>query len=167
MLHNKDRLHFTLLGQEIEKNCQIAPGTAFEDVDDDGMPCYKVVVKFIGGIFGSFSQWVTFDFDFQPILVRKLSVEVGSMDTHERVKHLREQLQFDRWTPFNRQIIPFNGNTEKYEKLLQKQYKEPSSTESVVTQHTIATELNCHNYVHKMHKLLEMEELTRNKIISR
>ena len=37
----------------------------------------------------------------------------------------------------------------------------------VITQQSIGVELNRHNYVHKMHKLLQLEELTRQQIISR
>jgi hypothetical protein len=41
---------------------------------------------------------------------------------------------------------------------LKRQYKAPSSSESVITQHTVATELNRNNYHHMMHKLLELEQ---------
>jgi hypothetical protein len=46
-------------------------------VDNNGSPCFIVRVNFNGTMFGSFSQWVVFDFSTQPVLVRKLSVEVG------------------------------------------------------------------------------------------
>ncbi len=46
-------------------------------------------------------------------------------------------------------------------------YKAPSSAETVINQQSIGVELNRHNYVHKMHKLLLLEELTRHQIVSR
>ncbi|GFN76046.1 helicase with Zinc finger domain 2, partial [Plakobranchus ocellatus] len=45
-------------------------------------------------------------------------------------------------------------------------YKDPSAHKDVVTSHTL-TKLNQHNYVHKMHGLLELEEMTRHAIVSR
>lgn len=49
--------------------------------------------------------------------------------------------------------------------MLQK-YKEPASSETVVTQDSMR-ELNEHNYVHKMHRMLDLEEITRHRLISR
>lgn len=168
LLYNKDRLHFALQSNDIDRSCQIAQGSVFEDVDSQGLPCYRVKVQFTGTMFGSFSQWVIFDFNVEPVVVRKLSVEVGTMKTHEKVKHLRQKLHFDRWTSENREIIPFKAeHVEEMQRKLKKIYKAADSSHSVVTQHSVATELNCNNYVHKMHKLLHMEEITRHQIISR
>ncbi|KAL3877847.1 hypothetical protein ACJMK2_035491 [Sinanodonta woodiana] len=168
LLYNRDRLHFSLRSPSTtEKSCQIAPGEVFEDVDDSGMPCYRVTVQFTGGMYGSFQQWVIFDFDTEPVVCRKLTVEVGTQSSHEKVRHLRETLTFDRWTSLNREIVRYDSDaTYPYEEKLLRQYKEPASSESVVTQQVVLTELNRHNYVPKMHKLLELEEITRHQIIS-
>ena len=48
---------------------------------------------------------------------------------------------------------------------LLRHYKAPTSADAVVTREAIGVELNRHNYVHKMHKLLQLEELIRTKII--
>ena len=58
---------------------------------------YELKVKFKAGMFGSFSQWVVFDFGFQPVLVCKVNVEVGTKFIQDKVKKLRQQLQFDRY----------------------------------------------------------------------
>ena len=168
LLYNRDRLHFNIQGSNLDKGCQIAQGTIFEDVDVSGSPCYIVGVNFNGTMFGSFSQWVVFDFGTHPVLVRKLSVEVGTKSTHEKVKFLRQKLQFDRWTSENREIVRFVTKfIDALGEKLKRQYKAPSSSESVITQHTVSTELNRNNYHHKMHKMLELEEITRHQIISR
>ena len=49
---------------------------------------------------------------------------------------------------------------------LRRLYKTPASTNDVVTNQTLGVELIRHNYVHKMHKLLQLEELTRSQIIA-
>ena len=82
-----------------------------------------------------------------------------------QVKDLRQKLAFDRWTSENRQVIPYQYKYDDFTVSLTQHYKEPSS-EVVVTQDSIR-ELNRHNYVHKMHKMLELEEMTRQKLISR
>lgn len=125
-------------------------------------------VHFTGNMFGSFNQWVIFDFGTQPVLVRKLYVEVGTVGTHERVRSLREKLQFDHWTAENREIVRYEGaNVDELEKRLTSKYKSPTSSDSVISQHSVTTELNWNNYHHKMHQLLEMEEMKRHQIISR
>ncbi|XP_046550029.1 LOW QUALITY PROTEIN: helicase with zinc finger domain 2-like [Haliotis rubra] len=166
LLYNRDRLHFTICSQD-GKTHQIAPGDTFENTDAKGMACYRVDIKFTGGMFGSFSQWVIFDFGSAPVLVRKMSVEVGHQRIHEQVHSLRQKLAFDRWTSLNREIIrPGNMCGDEFNEQLLRKYKEPSSSEHVVTQNSIIAELNRNNYIHKMHKLLELEEMTRHHIIS-
>lgn len=93
-------------------------------------------------------------------------MEVGTRSVHEKLRNLREQLRFDRWSSQNRQIIPHETMDETEEKLVAK-YKEPTSADTVVTGTTVSTELNQYNYKPKMHKMLELEEITRHQIISR
>lgn len=75
-------------------------------------------------------------------------------------------LSFDRWTSENREVIPYKFNYDDGVLNMMQKYKEPSSSEAVVTQDTMH-ELNRHNYVHKMHRLLELEEMTRHRLIAR
>ena len=53
-------------------------------------------VRFTGGMFGSFMQWITFDFGSRPVLVRKLNVELGVQIVQDKVQQLRKQLDFFR-----------------------------------------------------------------------
>lgn len=164
LLYNKDRLHFSLKENEMDKSVQIAPGESFKVSRDQ----YRVEVQFTGNMFGSFNQWVVFDFGTLPVLVRKLYVEVGALGTHEKVRSLREKLQFDRWTTENREIVRYKGGVvDELERKLTSKYKAPASSDSVISQHSVTTELNWNNYHHKMHQLLEMEEMKRHQIISR
>ena len=57
----------------------------------------QVVVDFRGGLFGSFSQWLSLDVGVRPIVVRKLNVELGTRLVNQDVRSLREKLQFDRY----------------------------------------------------------------------
>jgi|SRR6218665_685665 len=98
LLYDRDRLHFTLHGQNIEKDCQIAPGESFiKSKVSAASNVYNVEVRFSSGIFGSFSQWVIFDFNDRPVLVRMVNAELGTQFVQEKVKALREKLKFDRY----------------------------------------------------------------------
>ena len=48
-------------------------------------------------MFGSFMQWIVFDFGKRPVLVRKLNVELGTQKNQEQIKRLRKELNFDRY----------------------------------------------------------------------
>lgn len=164
LLQHSARLHFHLQCADSSKH-QIAAGEQFEDADSRGLPCYTVNVHFSGGMFGSFSQWVAFDFGTKPVLLKKLNVELGHEAVHEKVRDLRQMLSFDRWTTENREVIPYMYTYDDLTvKMLQK-YKEPASSETVVTQDSMR-DLNEHNYVHKMHRMLDLEEITRHRLIS-
>ena len=82
------------------------------------------------------------------------------------MKELRENLTADRWSSQNRHIVRVDRSNDSLTEELLLRYKEPTESESVVTVDSM-TELNKHNYVHKMHKLLELEEITRHAMISR
>ncbi|KAK3756129.1 hypothetical protein RRG08_046040, partial [Elysia crispata] len=113
LLHNKGRLHFRLVSTSEEfEGYQVAPGDLFLDVDADSKACYKVIVCFSGGMFGSFSQCVVFDFGLRPVLGRKLSVEIGDQPQQEKVKELRKELCVERWTSQNKEIIRSSNASE-------------------------------------------------------
>ena len=99
LLQNKDRLHFVLFGEDLNDTCQIASGESFI-APECQVNTYKVRVLFKGGMFGSFTQWVSFDFGGRPVLVRKLNVELGVHYVQEKVKQLRAKLSFDRCVVF-------------------------------------------------------------------
>ena len=45
-------------------------------------------------------------------------------------------------------------------------YRTPTSVDDVVQQRTLTVEMNCNNYVHRMHDLLRLEEYTQAKLIA-
>ena len=75
-------------------------------------------------MFGSFSQWVVFEMKgIRPVLVRKLSVEVGTREVQKTVEKLRKQLGFDRWTLENRELQPYGSSNDKFMDELQRKYE--------------------------------------------
>ena len=97
---------------------------------------YRIEVKVKTHMFGSFSQWLCFDFgdlrsrgerhsvshvdsksDSDAVIhhfgrytryIRKLMLECGSRVVHERVRAVCEKLKFDRWTRANRTVVPYD-----------------------------------------------------------
>jgi len=78
-----------------------------------------------------------------------------------------------RWTAENRQIVPFTDDesrsrTSSHNTALLDKYPAPSqSLDEVLDVGTISVELNRHNYMHQMRRLLQLEELTQSRIIAR
>ena len=77
-----------------------------------------------------------------------------------------------RWTGDNRHVVRFDArqtmrSTNEFSQQLVRHYKAPSSADTVINQQSLVVELNQHNYLHKMHKLLYMEELAQQNIIAR
>jgi len=76
-----------------------------------------------------------------------------------------------RWTADNRQIVAFTDDesvttTSSNAALLDK-YPSPSqSDDDVLNVGTISIELNRHNYISHMRRLLQLEELTQTRIIA-
>jgi len=96
----------------------------------------------------------------------------STVECQERVLSLQQELQLARWTSDNCNIVPFDEvavpatGDDLDAKLLQR-YKLPSDINEIINTETINNELNIHNYTHRMHSLLLLEEYTRMKIISR
>ena len=45
LLYNKDRLHFSLVGPQLDKDCQFAPGNLFEQPSPIETKSYSVQVR--------------------------------------------------------------------------------------------------------------------------
>ncbi|XP_064619080.1 3'-5' exoribonuclease HELZ2-like [Lineus longissimus] len=164
LLNNKDRLHFELAAENVR--CQIRRGEDLEvESHKEGCRKYEIKVHFRSDMFGSFHQKVVFDFGSQPVLYKDIIVDVGNKGSHDKVQDLREQLKFDRWTNDNREIVRIEEPANPFHEQLLRKYK-VKDVQDIITQTAISTELKSTNYVHKMHELLYLEEMTQQKIVS-
>ena len=170
LLCDLSRLHFTLESIHAGPldNNQLADGNLFQT--EFGNTCgYTVRVKFYSEITGFFSQRVIFDFGFRPVVGRTVNVNMhNTAECRERVLSLQQQLQLARWTDDNCNIVAFEPPTVSADlnaELLER-YKLPSDINAIINTETITNELNKHNYAHRMHSLLLLEEYTRMNIIS-
>lgn len=72
-----------------------------------------------------------------------------------------------RWTSENRTIVHFSESASDRQSEVMRQYRPPTSADEVITQESITVPLNKHNYAHKMHGMLRLEEMTQARIIAR
>ena len=187
LLHDLSRLHFTLESTASRPlaNNQLASGGHFQTPQSDLHTAYAVRVKFNSETQGFFSQRVTFDFGFRPVVGRTLSVNMhGTTQDRDRVVGLQQELQLQRrWTNDNCTIVAFDetktaavfaaaaaaddDDGDDLDARLLERYRQPSDVNEIINTGLINNELNRHNYTHRMHGLLTLEECTQAKIISR
>ena len=96
------------------------------------------------------------------------------MSVSDALVYIVIQVLFDvsRWTSANRHIIPFTDDeshaTSCYNAALLDKYPAPSqSLDDVLTVGTVSVDLNRHNYVSQMRRLLQLEEMTQTRIIAK
>ena len=58
---------------------------------------YTVKVYFQTRTYGSFSQWVAFDFGERPVIIKKLHVDVSERKALGEIRSLRFNLTCDRY----------------------------------------------------------------------
>jgi len=112
-------------------------------------------VNYISGMYGTFREWVIFEFSCGSKLVRKLSVDVGSEDDFIKITKLRETLSVSRWTEDNAEIVRCKLTSNNVKTCL----KDPVSISALST-------LKQENYVEQMHLLLDIEEARRNDLLN-
>lgn len=174
LLHDQSRLHFTLESTRASPldNNQLASGNHFQ-TEYAVKFAYTVRVKFNSEMEGYFRQRVIFDFGARPVVGRTVSMDVhATTDCHDRVVSLQQQLQQlgRRWTRDNCTIVPFDdaaAGADDLDATLLERYRLPTDFREIVNTEMMSNELNRHNYTHRMHSLLMLEEFRRADIISR
>lgn len=109
-------------------------------------------------MFGTYKEWIVFEFSDERRLVRKLCVDIGSKDDFSKIRNLREKLNFPTWTDDNADIVRVKTASSDVLRL--------PPPEDIANMSLLNGHLTCGNYVKKMHWLLQMEELTRLELIS-
>ncbi|XP_059419292.1 helicase with zinc finger domain 2-like isoform X2 [Carassius carassius] len=131
---------------------------------------YQLSVSFLSFRPGVYEQWLVFDFDMRPVLLRKLKVRVGQQfhvqpDEAEE-SECAEILLDERWNSGNRVIVPFFARKEKDEQLLSK-YKPPQINLQFNPYADHSSPLHRDNYRERAHHFLFKEEIAEEELISR
>lgn len=143
----------------------------FENVDfnEDSYTCK---VRFVTAIYGTFRQVVVFDFGFEPVLIKKLCVDVVSVTDMEKLQQAGDTaVSFtDRWSSSDVTVIPFENRPYalgEQEECLLTCYPPPHGTKFTVTQSVMEPLLTKTNYASRQHELLCIEEMAQYELLSR
>ncbi|XP_016419626.1 helicase with zinc finger domain 2-like isoform X2 [Sinocyclocheilus rhinocerous] len=131
---------------------------------------YQLSVSFLSFHPGVYEQWLIFDFDIRPVLLRKLKVRVGQQfhvqpDEAEE-SECAEIFSDERWNRGNRVIVPFFARRKEDEQLLSK-YKPPQINLQFNPHADLSSPLHRDNYRERAHHFLFREEIAEEELISR
>jgi len=94
-----------------------------------------------------------------------------TVECQERVLSLQQDLQLTRWASDNCSVVRFSETAAvpaaELDVNLVERYSLPSDINELINTETVSSQLNRHNYTHRMHSLIRLEEYTRMKIVSR
>ncbi|XP_051984818.1 helicase with zinc finger domain 2 [Xyrauchen texanus] len=130
---------------------------------------YELSVCFLSFRPGVYEQWLVFDFEMRPVLLRKLKVRVSqqfhTQPDEAEEKECAEILSNERWNRGNRVIVPFYARKDD-EQLLSK-YKSPQINLQFSLHSDHSSPLHRDNYRERAHNFLFKEEISEEKLISR
>ncbi|XP_052404760.1 helicase with zinc finger domain 2 [Carassius gibelio] len=131
---------------------------------------YQLCVSFMSFRPGVYEQWLIFDFDIRPVLLRKLKVRVGQQfhvqPNEAEESECAEIFSDERWNRGNKVIVPFFARREEDEQLLSK-YKPPQINLQFNLHADESSPLHRDNYRERAHHFLFREEIAEEELISR
>ncbi|XP_065128594.1 3'-5' exoribonuclease HELZ2 isoform X1 [Paramisgurnus dabryanus] len=125
---------------------------------------YEVPVSFTSDRLGMYEQWIVFDFNMRPVLMKKLKIRVGKdMEScGEETPDLTPEPKchgVKPWSEENIEIIHFLQREEAEKELLNK-YK-------LIVKHHMNRSITLENYKDSMHSFLYQEEKMVVELLSR
>ena len=132
----------------------------------------EIVVAFSTLVFGSFRQFVVFDFGKETHLAFEMSIEIGSQEFLQEFSEEKTKLALlgPLWDDGSRKIIPFGRVAPSVfnDDYLTVKYKLPRSEDIVPSPLLEGSQgLSKENYIDVMHQLLFVEEFYIRKQVSR
>ncbi|XP_006897012.1 PREDICTED: helicase with zinc finger domain 2 [Elephantulus edwardii] len=129
---------------------------------------FRVGVSVKGAAFGTFEQWLVFDFGRRPVLLRKLVLRVGQVHSwgSQGAVGPRPCQELERWHTGNRQIVPSVDRTDEQVSLMAK-YKTPSLALDFSPSGSDTGPLTCSNYRQRMHQFLYEEEAAQQRLVAK
>lgn len=129
---------------------------------------FQVEVRVQSTSFGSFEQWVVFDFGRRPVLLRKLGLQLGQVRCpglrgSRAHGHLEE---LERWHTGNRHVVPGVERTAEQVALLAK-YKVPALALDFSHAGPAPGPVSRDNYRQRMHHFLYEEEATQQRLVAK
>lgn len=129
---------------------------------------FRVGVCVQSASFGTFEQWVVFDFGRRPVLLRKLELQLGQVHcpglSGTPAPGHREELE--RWHTGNRHVVPGVERTAEQAALMAK-YKVPALALEFQRSGPAPGPLSHTNYRQRMHQFLYEEEAAQQELVAK
>lgn len=177
-IHSEEPLlHVALLKQEPGANFSlVAPGLLSGRLYARGerfrLPSsaadFQVGVSVQAASFGTFEQWVVFDFGRRPVLLRKLGLQLGQGSHPEPCRSLAlgHPEEMERWHTGNRHVVPAVERTAKQTALMAK-YKDPALALEFNRSGLASGPISPTNYRQRMHQFLYEEETAQQQLVAK
>lgn len=127
---------------------------------------YRVTVCVQSTSFGTFEQWVVFDFGRRPALLQRLELQVGQEHHPGGILTPSHQEELERWHTGNRHVVPGVERTAEQAALMAK-YKVPALALEFRRSGPVPGPLSCANYRQRMHQFLYEEEATQQQLVAK
>lgn len=167
--------HVALLKQEpgadfsLEAPC-LPPGRVYAQGERFRVPgCpteFRVAVRVQSTSFGTFEQWVVFDFGRRPALLQKLELQLGQEHHPGATLAPGHHEELERWHTGNRHVVPGVERTAEQAALIAK-YKVPALALEFRRGGPAPGPLSCANYRQRMHQFLYEEEATQQQLVAK
>ncbi|KAM6147767.1 3'-5' exoribonuclease HELZ2 isoform 2-T2 [Erethizon dorsatum] len=177
-VHSEDPLlHVALLKQEPGADFSLVapclpPGRLYASGERFRVPSsraeFQVGVRVQTTSFGTFEQWVVFDFGRRPVLLRKLGLQLGQAHCSELCRRPApgRPEELERWHTGNRHVVPCVEQTAEQAALMAK-YKMPTLALKVGHSSLVLEPISRANYRQSMHHFLYEEEAARQQLVAK
>ncbi|XP_032805667.2 3'-5' exoribonuclease HELZ2 [Petromyzon marinus] len=185
LLQSDPDISFQLVGQGLGETCVEAKGDVFaitpatdpgknqgvslNPQDGDKASHHAIVqVSFKATRYGSYQQWLVFDFGSEPVLKKELHVEVVDAAAKRvdlgNVGHV--PVMSTRWHSGNRTVMLLRDYSEDDHRLLAR-YKRPAVTLDPLAKRPLPPQITADNYQQSLHTALYREEAAQETVLSR
>ncbi|KAL1786311.1 helicase with zinc finger protein domain 2 [Sigmodon hispidus] len=157
---------FSLVAPSLPPNQLYAQGKHFHVPNSPAQ--FQVGVHVRAASFGSFEQWVVFDFGHRPVLLQKLKLQLGqaySLGLYGKPVP-RQPQELDYWHTGNRHVVLEVDWTPEQEALMAK-YKVPSLALEFSHSGVVWGPISRANYRQRMHKFLYEEEAAQQQLVAK
>ncbi|XP_054323489.1 3'-5' exoribonuclease HELZ2 [Pongo pygmaeus] len=170
-------LHVALLKQEPGADFSLVapglpPGRLYARGERFRVPSstadFQVGVRVQAASFGTFEQWVVFDFGRRPVLLQKLGLQLGQGHRPGPCRNLalRHPEEMERWHTGNRHVVPGVERTAEQTALMAK-YKGPALALEFNRSGLASGPISPTNYRQRMHQFLYEEEAAQQQLVAK
>lgn len=127
---------------------------------------FRVGVRVQSASFGTFEQWVVFDFGRRPALLQRLALQLGQEHRPGGLLTPSHPEELERWNTGNRHVVPGVERTAEQAALMAK-YKVPALALEFCRGSPAREPLSCTNYRQRMHQFLYEEEAAQQQLVAK